>query len=72
MWLESTAMFSTMLNLKRENSVPSLSVHDSLIVPASKAEIAEEAIKLKFQAQHNVEPLLKVNPPTPSDDAKKT
>jgi hypothetical protein len=40
MWLESAAMFSTMLNLKREYGVPSLSVHDSLIVPASKADLA--------------------------------
>ena len=40
MWHESNVMFSTMLRLMREHQIPSLSVHDSLIVPASKADVA--------------------------------
>ena len=70
MFLESEVMFGAMLNLMHIHDTPSLSVHDSLIVPASKAEIAEEAIKWTFHAKHRVEPLLKINPPLPSNDAK--
>jgi hypothetical protein len=63
MFLESDVMFGAMLNLMHIHDTPSLSVHDSLIVPASKAEIAEEAITMSFHAKHRVEPLLKINPP---------
>jgi hypothetical protein len=67
MWLESAAMFSTMLNLKREYAVPSLSVHDSLIVPASKADIASQRLARMFLGVTRVQPLLKIKkqpPPT--------
>jgi hypothetical protein len=64
MWLESAVMFSTMLDLMREHHTPSLSVHDSLIVPASRAEVAREAIKARFHAQQKATPLLKINLPT--------
>jgi hypothetical protein len=63
MYLESGVMFSTMLDLKRDHNTSSLSVHDSLIVPASRVEVAEEATKARFLAQQQVEPLLKVNWP---------
>src|SRR5262245_8881642 len=56
-------MFSTMLDLKQDHNNPSLSVHDSLIVPASRAEVARDAIKVRFLAQQKVEPLLKINWP---------
>jgi hypothetical protein len=69
MWLESAVMFSTMLDLMK-SSIPSLSVHDSLIVPASQAKVAHETIKTRFQAQQKVIPLLKINLPTENKGTK--
>jgi hypothetical protein len=43
-------MIGAMLDLKRDHDVPSLAVHDSLIVPASKAELAIQALKSRFKA----------------------
>jgi hypothetical protein len=40
MWIESQAILRTMLDLKRNYQVPSYPVHDSLIVPKSKADRA--------------------------------
>jgi hypothetical protein len=67
MWLESAVMFSTMLNLMHDHQTPSLVVHDSLIVPVSKAEVASEALRGKFQAQRKVLPKLKINWPTKTE-----
>jgi hypothetical protein len=69
MWLESAVMFSTMLDLMHRHATPSLTVHDSLIVPISKAELASETLSTTFQAQQKVVPRLKINRPlpTPSD-----
>jgi hypothetical protein len=64
MWLESEVMFSTMLELMQQHSTPSLSVHDSLIVPVSKAGVASETLKRRFQEQQKVEPRLKAKGPT--------
>jgi hypothetical protein len=70
MYLESAIMFSTMLDLMRDHHTPSLSVHDSLIVPVSRAEVARDAIKARFLAQQKVTPLLKINmPPETSKNA---
>ena len=63
MWLESAVMFSTMLDLMRQHGTPSLTVHDSLIVPASKAEEGCETLKSRFCAQQKVVPRLKINWP---------
>jgi predicted nucleic acid-binding protein len=63
MWFESNVMVSTMLELMREHQIPSLSVHDSLIVPARSAEIAQTLLKEKFQSQLGVTPQLKTNWP---------
>jgi len=60
MWLESAVMFSTMLDLKSQHRTPSLRVHDSLIVPASKAEVACATLKGSFQAKQKVVPRLKI------------
>jgi hypothetical protein len=38
-----------MLALKREHDIPSLAVHDSLIVPASKTDLAIQALKRRFK-----------------------
>jgi len=63
MWLESAVMVATMLDLMHHHKTPSLSVHDSLIVPVSKAEVASEALRSRFQAQQKVAPRLKINWP---------
>lgn len=60
MWLESAVMFSTMMDLKSQHGTPSLTVHDSLIVPASKAQVACDALKSRFQAQQSAVPRLKI------------
>jgi hypothetical protein len=61
MWLESTVMISTMLDLKRDHATPSLSVHDSLIVPASKVDTACKALMRRFYGQQRAQPLLKTD-----------
>jgi hypothetical protein len=66
MWIESNVMMFTMLDLKREHQIPSLSVHDSLIVPAPSAETARAVLKQRFQSQRGVTPLLKINWPKTS------
>ena len=63
MWLESAVMFSTMLDLKSQHETPSLTVHDSLIVPVSKAEVASATLMSRFQAQQKMVPRLKINWP---------
>jgi hypothetical protein len=50
MFRESHAMVGAMLDLKRNHDVPSLAVHDSLIVPASKTDLAIQALKSRFKA----------------------
>lgn len=65
MWLESEVMFSTMLELMHKLQTPSLVVHDSLIVPVSKAELATERLRSRFQKQRRVVPRLKTNWPEP-------
>jgi hypothetical protein len=68
MFLESNVMYGAMLNLMHIHDTASLSVHDSLIVPVSKAEIAKEAITMSFHAKQRVEPLLKINQPIISEE----
>jgi hypothetical protein len=66
MWLESVVLLTTMLDLMREFSMPSLSVHDSLIVPASEAETAAQRLERRFHGVTRVKPLLKINYPKKS------
>jgi hypothetical protein len=72
MFLESAVMSGAMRNLMLIHNTPSLCVHDSLIVPFSKAEIAKEAITLSFRAKHRVQPLLKINGPITPETSKDT
>jgi hypothetical protein len=65
MWIESNVMLATMIKLKREHRIPSLSVHDSLIVPADSANTARDVLRETFRSHREVQPLLKVNRPTP-------
>jgi hypothetical protein len=71
MWIESTVMQFTMLELKREHQIPSLSVHDSLIVQARGADTARTVLEQKFHYQRGVTPLLKINWPEPSQAARR-
>ena len=58
MWHESVAMVETMLVLKRRHSIPSLSVHDSLIVPVSQGPLAASILKQIYYQIARVEPKL--------------
>jgi hypothetical protein len=48
MWIESQAVLKTMLDLKRNYQVPSYPVHDSLIVPKSKADRAVMQLRAHY------------------------
>lgn len=49
-------MVSTMLELMRDHSIPSLAVHDSLIVARSSTTAAEMVLKARFlSAQQEVQ-----------------
>ena len=60
---ESVVIVSTMLRLMREHEVPSLAVHDSVIVPSSQSELAAEILKETFRGTLGTDPLIKVNTP---------
>jgi hypothetical protein len=60
MYQESVAVVSTMLDLMRDHGVPSLSVHDSLIVPASKRQVAEKQLAARYRWATQMEPKLVV------------
>jgi hypothetical protein len=63
MWLESAVMVSTMIELKRDHAIPSLSVHDSLIVPFSKVDTACKVLMVRFHTnfKRKAVPLLKTD-----------
>jgi len=58
MYLESEAIIGAMLELMRDHQVPSLPVHDSLIVPVSKFNVAKNALIHHFRIQTGVVPRL--------------
>jgi hypothetical protein len=58
MYLESEAIIGAMIRLMHDHQVPSLPVHDSLIVPASKFKVAKEALIHHFRKQTGVTPRL--------------
>jgi hypothetical protein len=64
MFKESQVIITTMLRLAREHSVPSIPVHDSLIVPRSKEAIAETVLDEQFTDIVGVKPTLKIHPPS--------
>ena len=59
---EATAVVGTMLILTRTHGVPSLSMHDGLIVPKSKAELAKGVLTREFHKVIGVDPVLTVEP----------
>ena len=73
MYQESVAIISTMLRLKREHQIPSLSVHDSLIVPISKQKVAEELLSEEYFRVTKTRPQLgtsTVHPMERNEDAE--
>lgn len=60
MWLESEAVIASILELMEKN-IPSLPVHDSLLVPASRAEVAREVLSRHYQRVSGVAPVLRVH-----------
>jgi hypothetical protein len=64
MWWESIAMVTTMLRLMREHQVPSLTVHDSLIVPLSKQALAEGLLSHQYFWVCQERPFLTVKTPS--------
>jgi len=63
MFAESEAIIRTMLTLKREHGIPSLPVHDAIIVPMSKQELAQEVLVEQFRKETGVVPRLDVSTP---------
>jgi hypothetical protein len=61
MFVESEAIVATMLRLKREMGIVSLSVHDSLIVPWRHRDVAIAMLKEEYQRVVGVEPALRVH-----------
>jgi hypothetical protein len=51
MWIESQAIRATMLDLMRNDQVPSYPVHDSLIVPKSKRDRAVQQLRAHYFGQ---------------------
>ena len=62
MYLESKAMIQAMLDLMR-SGIPSLSVHDSLIVPASCADLATNTLSEHYRDVCGVTPTITVHSP---------
>ena len=62
MYWESVVMVSTMTDLMRDHGIPSLAVHDSLIVPRSATNIAATALRTCFRSVTQREVQLTVHP----------
>ena len=58
---EAEAVIGTMLILMRAHGVPSLSMHDGIIVPRSKADLATTTLAREFHRVVGVEPVLTVD-----------
>jgi hypothetical protein len=58
---ESVIINATMLRLMREHQIPTLAVHDSLVVQSKHAELTAEKLKENFKAHLGTEPLIKIN-----------
>jgi hypothetical protein len=64
---EAEAIVGTMLVLMRQHGVPSLSMHDGIIVPRSQADLAKGVLTREFCRVIGVEPMLTVEPSTFDD-----
>jgi hypothetical protein len=61
-FIESEAVIGTMLILMRTHGIPSLSMHDGIIVPRSKAELAKAVLAKQYREVVGVEAMLTVEP----------
>jgi len=61
MYRESVAVIGTMLELMRTHRVPSLSVHDSIIVPARWTNETAEILRRRYERVAKIVPFLQVN-----------
>jgi hypothetical protein len=68
MFLESQVIIATMFILK-DHGIPSLPVHDSLIVPVSKTWRAREVLRGQFQKVTGRIAQLKTTPESALDEA---
>jgi hypothetical protein len=59
---EAEAVIRTMLILMRRHGTPSLSMHDGIIVPRSKVDLAKGILMREFHRVVGVEPTLTVEP----------
>jgi hypothetical protein len=59
---ETQAVIGTMLILMRRHHVPSLSMHDGIIVPRSKADLAKATLASEFRRVVGATPMLTVDP----------
>lgn len=64
-FLEAKAVVATMLILMRHHSVPSLSMHDGIIVPRSQADLAKTVLSREFHRVVGVVPTLTVDAQEP-------
>jgi hypothetical protein len=61
-FIEAEVVIRTMLRLMREHEVPSLAMHDGLIVPRSNAHVAKAILAKEYRCVVGVEPILTVEP----------
>ena len=64
MFDESRVVIDTMLFLIRSHDIPSLAVHDSIIVPQAQADLAAKVLRSVFWGHLKAMPLVKINQPT--------
>ena len=58
-YAEAEAIFEAVKRLMNEHDVPALPVHDSLVIPESKIEVAIEAVERAYQDKVGVIPLVR-------------
>lgn len=62
-FVEAEAIINTMLILMRSHRVPSLSMHDGILVPRSRAALTKTILAEQFRRFVGVEPVLTIEPP---------
>jgi hypothetical protein len=66
MFLESEAMLGAMIQLM-DDGIPTLTVHDSLLVPVSERDIAQDVLKDRYRRQIGAWPVLNLKYPLPPE-----
>jgi hypothetical protein len=62
MFRESVVVVSTMLELMRDHGIPSLAIHDSLLVPQSAINTTATVLKARFRSVTQQEVQLTIHP----------